>query len=138
RASLAPAVRGAQQPGGRNGLQGGEQAAVDDVVGAGHVAGPVAGQEQDHVGDLGGPGEAAGDHLAGGPALDVFGGGAGGVADGLRDSAGAEPQVGGHGTGADGVDADAVRPEFFGQGLAEAGQPGLGHAVVQDGGVGEL
>ena len=63
--------------------------------------------------------------------------GAGRGADRVRDPVCPQPQVGGDGAGADGVDPDPVRPDFLGQRLAEAGQPGLGGAVVQHRRVGQ-
>jgi hypothetical protein len=93
------------------------------AAGAGDVVGSAAGQEQHEFGDFSGLGEPAGGHLAGGLPGHVFVVGACRCADGLRDSLGAEPQVGGDGAGADGVDADAVRAGFLGESLAER-QPG--------------
>src|SRR5215831_17899590 len=48
------------------GLQGLDQAAVDDEVSAGDVRGTVASQEERQVSYFAGTGEAARDHLAGG------------------------------------------------------------------------
>src|SRR5580765_4106229 len=109
-----------------------DQAAVDDDVGAGHVARSSAGEQDDEVGDFVGSAETSGGGV-GGEALD----------DGLgvevltcADRAGvavfAEPQPGLDGAGADGVDADAVWSDFFGERLAEVGERGFGSAVVDD------
>src|ERR1700722_6661774 len=110
-------------------LPGGDEAAVDGDVGAGDVAGPLAGEKQHDVGDLGRLGEPAGDHLAGGVARNVLGFRAGRGADGLGAPARAEPQVSGDRSGADRVDADSPGPDLLGERLAESGQARLGGAV---------
>src|SRR5262245_56399717 len=48
------------------GSQGSDQAAVDDEVRAGDVAGALAGEQDDEVGDLVRAGEPAGDRVGGG------------------------------------------------------------------------
>ena len=53
--------------------EGGDEAAVDDEVGAGDVRGAIAGEEQDEVGDLVRSGEPPGHGLRGGACLDVLG-----------------------------------------------------------------
>jgi alpha-maltose-1-phosphate synthase len=118
-------------------LPGRDQAAVDPEVSARDVGGPVAGQQEDQVGDLLRTAEPAGHRTMRGLALDVLGLRAGGAADGLRDAVVAEPQIGGYRARANRVDPDAPGPDLLGQGLAEAGQGRLDRAVVQHAGVGQ-
>ena len=100
-------------------------------------AGPVAGQEHGQVGHLLGAGEPAGDHLLRGLARHVLGPAPVARLTVCGDPALPEPQVGGHRAGADRVDPDALRTDLLGQRLGEAGQGGLGRAVVEHGGVGQ-
>src|SRR6266568_3276763 len=116
-----------------------DQAAVDEVVAAGDVGGPAGGQERDQRGDLFWGSEPAGGEAAD-PGDDRLAGGIGVYSGGPGYRRGhavlAEPQVGGHRAGGDGVDADAVRAELLGEGLGQVDQRGLGGAVVDGGGVG--
>ena len=94
----------------RAGLQGLKQAAVDDEVSAGDVQSMVAGQEEHQVGYLLGTGETTRYHLAGSLAGNVLRRSAGRRAHGLGHSALAEPQIGSHRTGANGIDANSLGP----------------------------
>src|SRR5215218_301151 len=92
--------------------EGLDQAAVDDEVGPGHVAGAVPGQQHDEVGDLLRLGEAAGgrsSRLLGGDVLRIAAlrrGHRGGYA------VVAQPEAGRDGAGADRVDPDPARADL--------------------------
>ncbi|GGM04192.1 hypothetical protein GCM10007977_001830 [Dactylosporangium sucinum] len=122
---------------GRLSSEGADQPAVDGEVGAGDVGRAVAGQQQHEVRDLLRAGEPARHRGAGGLPRDVLGRGTAGAGDGRGDPVGAEPQPGRDRPRADGVHPDAPRTHLLGQRLAEAGQRGLGGAVVDDERVGQ-
>jgi hypothetical protein len=81
------------------GLEGGRKAAVDDEVGAGYVAGALAGRQDDEIGDLGRRGEPACRGLLLLATDDVGGGDALGTTDSGGDTVVAEPKVSGHRAG---------------------------------------
>src|SRR3954467_8456604 len=96
--------------------EGFDESAINEEVGPGDIACATAREDQGEVGDLGGLGESsrresalAGDHLvAGGVEVDAE------TAGGCRcDAVLSQPQLRGHRPRADGVEADALRPELL-------------------------
>jgi hypothetical protein len=70
----------------RIGSKRGDQSSVDDEIGAGDIAGAVAGQQQDEISDLLWSGEPAGHRVAGGLLGDSVRGATGGARDGRGDA----------------------------------------------------
>ena len=120
------------------GVRGGDEAAVDDEVGAGHVGRAITREEQDEVRDLLRAGESSGDALRGGPGLNVVRAGPLRLCATVAATPSvAEPEVGLDGPGTDRVDAEPRWAELLRQRLAQVGQRTLGGAVVDDQGIGQ-
>ena len=101
------------------GSPGGDESAVDDEVGAGEVAGVVAGQQHDKVGHLFGVSETPRHRVCGGLFGDIPGFAAACAGHRRGDAVLAEPQRGGDRSRTDGVDADASRANVLGERLRE-------------------
>src|SRR5205823_787780 len=97
-------------------LQRFDQSAVDNVIGACDVAGPLRGEHDDESGDFFGRGEATGseaadtfdDLLARGVRVDPHR-----LTDRFGDSAGAEPEIGANRSRRDVVDTDTAWAELL-------------------------